>query len=188
MNVVTVLGSPRKEGNSSSIAMAFTRKAQSMGAHVSVYYLNGMNFQGCQGCMSCKKQHEHCILKDDLTALLEDIVEADAVVMASPIYYHTVTGQFKTFFDRTFSFLKPNFFNRPDPCRLPQGKKGLLILSQGQGETEFHDVVDQYQYFMEAYGMGERHVIRAVKLVESSSAEDRQLYVDEAVALAQTWC
>ncbi len=188
MRIITVLGSPRKNGNSSAIAKAFTDKARSLGADVSTYYLNGMNFRGCQGCMSCKEKSERCVLTDDLTELLDAIHEADAVVMASPVYYHGVSGQFKTFFDRTFSFVKPDFFTRPDPTRLPPGKKALLILSQGQGEDAYKHIVEQHEYFLSGYGFEERRFIRAVHLSASSGDEDRRAYLKEAEALAKEWC
>ncbi|HML62794.1 MAG TPA: flavodoxin family protein [Solidesulfovibrio sp.] len=188
MKIATVLGSPRKKGNSSSIALAFSDKAQSLGAEVSTYHLNAMRFRGCQGCMACKETLERCAQKDDLTEVLDAIHAADVLVMASPVYYHSVSGQLKTFLDRTFSFLKPNFFGRPDPCRLPPGKKALLILSQAHGEDAYQYLTEQYAYFMKAYGMEPPRFIRAVRLSESSRDEDRKAYVEEAQALAQEWC
>ncbi len=188
MKVVTILGSPRKQGNSSSIARAFSEKAQSLGAEVSTYHLNTMRFKGCQGCMVCKETLEHCVLRDDLTGVLDAIHGADVLVMASPVYYHNVSGQFKTFLDRTFSFLKPNFFGRPDPYRLPPGKKALLIFSQGQGEEAYQYLTEQYAFFMKAYGMEPPRFIRAVGLRESSTAEDWQAFAEEAQALAREWC
>ncbi len=188
MNVVAVLGSPQKKGNSSSIATAFTRKAQSLGAKVSTHYLNEMRYRGCQGCMACKEKLEHCVLKDDLTQVLDAVHEADVVVMASPIYYHGVSGQFKTYFDRTYSFLKPNFFSRPDPCRLSEGKKGLVVFSQGREENAHRNVVKQYDYFLEKYGFEERRFIRAVRLPGSSSSAERKRCEEEASVLARQWC
>lgn len=187
MKIVSILGSPRKKGNSSSIANAFTAKAEELGAQVVTYHLNGMNFRGCQGCYACKKKQDTCILEDDLTEVLEAIHGADVVVMASPVYYSDITGQFKTFIDRTYSFLKPDFFNRPDPCRLTKGKKGLLILTQGAEENEHQDVPQRYEYYMDAYGIKDRKTIRASAIYESSPVEERLPFMEQAAALAQKW-
>ncbi|WP_147822190.1 flavodoxin family protein [Salidesulfovibrio onnuriiensis] len=188
MNVVTILGSPRKKGNSSSIARAFTETAQELGAQTRTYHLNSLDFRGCQGCYACKTKQETCILKDDLTEVLQAIHEADVVVMASPVYYWDVSGQFKSFVDRTYSFLRPDFFNRPDPCRLPAGKKGLLVLTQGAEAKEHQDVPQKYEHFMEFYGMTVRKTIRASAIYESASAQERDSHVREAEALAREWC
>jgi len=98
-----------------------------------------------------------------------------------------VSGQFKLFFDRTFSFLKPDFFTRPDPSRLSPGKKALFILSQGQGEEAYKHVVEQHEYFLSGYGFDERRYIRGVALSSASDDEDRRAYVEEAETLAQQW-
>jgi len=188
MKIVTVLGSPRKKGNSNTIAMAFGDKAESLGAEVKTYHLNGMDFKGCQGCYACKTKQDSCILKDDLTEVLEAIHEADVLVMASPVYFWDISGQLKSFVDRTYSYLRPDFFNRPDPCRLPEGKKGLLILTQGAEEREHRDVPQKYEHFMEHYGLHDRKTIRGAGIHESATAEDRAPYVQEAEALAREWC
>lgn len=188
MNIVSVLGSPRKNGNSSSIAKAFTDEAASLGAEVTTYYLNGMECRGCQGCHACKTTREDCILRDDLTELLEAIHEADIVVLASPVYYFDLSGQFKLFLDRTYSYLKPDFFTRPDPCRLPAGKQGLFILSQGAGEEEYQELPAKYGQVLDFYGFREKETIRAVDLHEKSGREAKTPYMEQAEALARKWC
>ncbi len=109
MKIVAVLGSPRLQGNSSTLAHKFLDTAQELGAEVRVYPLNLLSFQGCQGCGACKTTMETCILEDDLAPVLEAIKGADVLVLASPVYFGDLSGQMKCFFDRTYSFLNPDF-------------------------------------------------------------------------------
>jgi multimeric flavodoxin WrbA len=67
MKIVAVLGSPRVQGNSNTLARAFLQAAREQGAETHEYLLNQMDFQGCQGCRGCKTKSETCILEDDLT-------------------------------------------------------------------------------------------------------------------------
>ena len=70
MKIVAVLGSPRPQGNSGTLARTFLNTAKELGAETTEFLLNQMDFQGCQGCRGCKTKCHTCILKDDLTPVL----------------------------------------------------------------------------------------------------------------------
>ena len=95
MNIVALLGSPRSTGNSAAIANRFTETAASLGARVTNFQLNRLTYRGCQGCYACKKGLDHCVLKDDLTQVLDAVAAADLVVLASPVYYGDMTAAMK---------------------------------------------------------------------------------------------
>jgi multimeric flavodoxin WrbA len=170
MKVCAILGSPREKGVTSTIANVFMSEAGKMGADTATYFLNSMDFQGCQGCMVCKTKKEFCILKDDLTPALEDIHSADIVVFATPVYYWDVTGQFKSFFDRTWSFVKPDYKTNPNPVRLAKGKKALFVTSQGDIEEKHQDVIKKYSGFLSMYGF-ETQALRAFDMSETKTNE-----------------
>ena len=152
MRVIAILGSPRKEGVTSTIGKAFMAEAQKTGADTDTYFLNNMEFKGCQACQVCKTKKESCSLKDDLTPVLEDLQNSDIVVFATPVYYWDVTGQFKSFFDRTWSLVKPDYKTNPNPVRLAKGKQALLITSQEDVEEKHRDVSQKYAGFLSMYG------------------------------------
>ena len=152
MKVTAILGSPIKNGVTSRIAKTFMDYAKETGAETILYFLNDMDFKGCQGCHTCKTKKKFCILKDDLTPALEDLQASDILVLATPVYYWDVTGQFKCFFDRTWSLVKPDYKTNPDPARLGKGKKALLITSQGDVEEKHKDVSLKYTGFLSMYG------------------------------------
>ncbi|MCL1926455.1 MAG: flavodoxin family protein [Syntrophorhabdaceae bacterium] len=161
MKVVAVLGSPRTTGNSSAIARRFMKAAAKQGAQTRTFELNQLTCRGCQGCYACKKEFDKCVLTDDLAEALSAVKDADIVVMASPIYFGDITAQLKTFIDRSFSYLKPDYFTNPQPSRLSK-KKLVFVLSQGlPDEKSFSDVYPRYSGFLEWMGFYDSRLIRA---------------------------
>jgi multimeric flavodoxin WrbA len=176
MNVVCLLGSPRENGNSATIAKRFCTTAEGLGAEVRTFALNKLNYRGCQGCMACKTKLDRCILEDDLAEVLDAIREADIVLLASPVYYGDLSSQLKGFIDRTYSYFVPDFYTNPKPCRLTPGKKLVFILTQGlPDESRFADIFPRYKrFFMEGYGFSESYLIRACGVRHSSEIEARE--------------
>lgn len=161
MKIACILGSPRRNGNSATIARHFLASAEQQGAECKSFFLNGLQYSGCQACYSCKKKSEHCVVKDDLAEVLDAVREADVLVLATGTYFGEITGQLKTFIDRTFSFLKPDFHENPQPSRLAPGKKLVFIIAQAQAnEKLFADIYPRYERFFRWYGYAERHLVR----------------------------
>lgn len=152
MKIVCLLGSPRTEGNSATIAKRFIETAANLGAEIQTFELNRLTYQDCQGCLTCKTKLDQCILKDDLTEVLHAIKEVDAVLLSTPVYMGDIPGQVKSFIDRTYSFIVPDYIHKPASARtrVPPGKKGVLIITQGAPETAFTEVAQRYQRVMRA--------------------------------------
>lgn len=188
MKVINILGSPRRKGTSARIAQSFAEAAESHGAEVESYYLNGMQFKGCQGCEKCHTGRESCALKDDLTPVLEGLHEADVAVFSSPVYYGDTSGQFKMFLDRTWSLVKPEWLeDLSNASRLPKGKTALFILSQGAESQRHEDVVKRYSEFLTLYGY-DLKVIWATGLVTGAVDADVSKEQAEASELAVALC
>jgi len=185
MKIVCVLGSPRSKGNSAALAQRFCDTAQKLGGTIQTFSLNKLKYQGCQACMACKTKLDKCILKDDLAEVLDSIREADVLVLTTPTYFGDVTGQFKLFLDRTYSYLVPNFFNNPNPSRLAPGKKLVFIHTQGQpNEKLFADVFPRNEAIFKWYGFKDNHLIRAcgVRNPEDVMGKEEVLKQAEEVA------
>lgn len=165
MEIVALLGSPRASGNSAFIAERFLKAARKKGARTTVFALNKMRYRGCQACDACKTRTEHCVLKDDLTPVLEAVQRADVLLLATPVYYGDVTAQMKGFIDRTFCFFTPDFRDNGHQSRLPSGRKLVMVLTQGAQPGYFQDVFSRYSHFLSYHGFTEAHLIRACELV-----------------------
>ena len=175
MKTVCVLGSPRPNGNSSVIAKHFCDAMENLGSEVQTFALNKLAYRGCQACMTCKTTLDRCVLKDDLTAVLDSLREADLLVMATPVYFSDVSSQMKGFIDRMYSYLVPDYRTNPEKSRLSPGKKLVFIQVQARpDEHKFADIFPRYEEFFDWYGIKERHHIRCWGVRELGEVKDQK--------------
>ena len=112
--VLVVLGSPRKNGGSASLARAIAAGARAEGASVETVFLQGLDLAFCKACEKCHaKGATGCSIDDGMTALYPKLREADAFVLASPVYFFTMSAQMKTFVDRTYAVYDPDTADSP---------------------------------------------------------------------------
>jgi multimeric flavodoxin WrbA len=101
--VMIAVGSPRKKGNSATLAKQVAAGAKAGGAQVETFFLHHMNIKPCRACDACRKKKDvDCIIQDDMQILYPQLRDADAIVIASPIYWFTVSAQTKVFMDRWY--------------------------------------------------------------------------------------
>lgn len=99
--LMIVESSPRLNGNSSTLAEQAGLGARQMGAEVEIVRLHRLDIRACDGCDFCKETGV-CVLKDDMQALYPRVLAADALLLASPIYWFTFNAQLKLFIDRLY--------------------------------------------------------------------------------------
>jgi len=153
MLVLGLQGSPRKKGNTNYLLSMFMNEAQKYGAKTRVIEAAKKHIVPCLGCGSCEK-NGYCITKDDdMTHEIYPLLrEADAVVLASPIYFYNVTAQLKAPIDRSQTLWARKYkLNLTDPAR--NYRRGYL-LAQGatKGKNLFEGVYLTAQYFFDAVG------------------------------------
>ena len=100
--IVVISSSPRKNGNSEILADQFIKGATSVGHKVIKINLANYRIAPCLACEYCRGHHNRCVLKDDANKVIEEIVNADVFVMATPVYFYGISAQMKTFIDRTY--------------------------------------------------------------------------------------
>lgn len=97
-------GSPRKKWNTATLLEKALEGAASQGAETELIHLYDLNFKGCISCFACKtksgKSYGRCAVKDDLTPVFRKIQKADAIILGSPIYFGTVSGEMRSFMER----------------------------------------------------------------------------------------
>jgi len=180
MKIVAILGSPRSKSNSTALARKIVERAGTLGAETQEFALNKLHFKGCQACETCKTKLDHCVLKDDLTPILEAVKEADAIIMASPNYFGEVSGQFKSFFDRTYSLLNPDFSSRLKP-----GKSSVFIFAQGQPNLNLYaDVHPRYEMWLNRYGFAHNYLLRMNGPRTADSVAQRPDLITQAEEIA----
>ncbi|MBU1228514.1 MAG: flavodoxin family protein [Proteobacteria bacterium] len=187
-NIVCLLGSPRPKGNSAVMAQALCGAAEAAGAAVRTFALNGLTYRGCQGCLRCKKEAEACVLKDDLTPVLEAVRACDVLVLATPVYFGEVTAQLKGFIDRTFGYLQAGYAHLPrgERSRLSPGKTLVFVIAQGHPKEElFTDIFPRYAYLLNWQGFTESRLLRACAVYHLGDAEARPEVLEEARLLGR---
>lgn len=102
-NVVVVSSSPRKAGNSEQLCDQFVLGAKEKGHRVEKIALRDKIIHYCTGCGSCMGNPKGCFQKDDMADLLDKLIAADVIVMATPVYFYTMAAQMKTLIDRCCS-------------------------------------------------------------------------------------
>ncbi|MBR6470504.1 MAG: flavodoxin family protein [Victivallales bacterium] len=129
MKVFAIDGGPRKGWNTDTLLTKALEGAASAGAETEMVHLYDLTFKGCVSCLGCKLRKEprpnRCILRDDLTAVLDKAHEADAVILGSPIYFSEITGEARSFLER-FLFQYLNYDNPGSPLS-PQKRIGLVF-------------------------------------------------------------
>ncbi|MBN1799985.1 MAG: flavodoxin family protein [Candidatus Lokiarchaeota archaeon] len=138
MKVLLVNGSARKNGNTATLLKKVAEGANSRGAETKLVHLYDLNYKGCTSCFSCKikggKNYGKCGFKDELTPILNEIETVDALVLGSPIYYGTVTGEMKSFMERLM--FPYNMYANPYKTLFPRKIKTGFIFTMNQTEEE----------------------------------------------------
>jgi multimeric flavodoxin WrbA len=101
--VLVLSSSPRRGGNSDLLCDQFISGAIESGNEAEKIFLRDKKINYCTGCGICIDRKGKCSQKDDMTEVLNKMVEADVIVMATPVYFYTMCGQMKTLIDRSCS-------------------------------------------------------------------------------------
>lgn len=99
--VLILSGSPRKGGNSDLLCDEFARGAKESGNQVEKVRVAEKKIGYCHACYYCRDHQGECAIKDDMAELLQKIIDADVIVLASPVYFYSISAQLKAVIDRT---------------------------------------------------------------------------------------
>ena len=144
--ILVLQGSPRKKGNSITLAEQIVKGAESAGAEVEKIFLHGKDISTCQACYACqKKDSKGCAIDDDMQPIYQKLIDADCWVIASPVYWFTMSGQTKLFMDRCFALpaYKRNAF---------AGKRIAIAMSYGDADPFKSGCVNALRTFQDAFG------------------------------------
>jgi multimeric flavodoxin WrbA len=177
--VVAFSSSPRRRSNSDTLADHILRGAVGQGATAEKVRLHGLNLRPCQGCDACQASVEApCVIADDMAGLLAHVRRADALVLASPIYFATVNAQMKLFLDRLYALFGGGTFD------VLRGKRLALAFTYA-GDPFESGTINALRMFQDAaFGLGLTLVgwVHARCLAPGEIEADRPA-LDAAVAL-----
>ena len=157
MNILILSGSPRKNGNTDLLVEAFAKGASEK-HHVEVVSVHDYTVHPCMGCNACfTSEGNACVQKDDMPQLFPDMADSDMVVLASPIYYWSFTGQMQSCISRFYAPGKP------------AAKKYAMILSS-ESEGVYDAPISQYKSCISYFGAKDLGIITVAGLQNKSEA------------------
>jgi multimeric flavodoxin WrbA len=143
--IIVILGSPRKNGNSAMLAQQVVKGAVSEGAEVETFFLEEMDISPCRSCYACQAEKSTgCAIDDDMQRIFPRLVECDAWVIASPVYWFNMSAQTKIFMDRCFAltaYSKDAF----------KGKRLAIAMTYGDKDPFASGCVNALRSFQDAF-------------------------------------
>lgn len=147
--LLILVGSPRRTGNSATLAEAVQRGAEAAGTEVSLRFIDDFITSFLRDCRTCRLPNGECAIADQFrTLFFDNFLPADGVIFCSPIYWYGLSAQTKAFFDRTFCYCAasyPDFdqvFNRMSRKRI-----GLVLASEETYPGAALGIIHQIQEF-----------------------------------------
>ncbi|MDO8122796.1 MAG: flavodoxin family protein [Candidatus Hermodarchaeota archaeon] len=124
--VIGIVGSPRRNGNTEVLVDEILAGAKEAGASVSKYVLDELDVRPCKGCFACEKTNR-CVQEDDMVELVTQMKASQVWVLGTPIYWWGPSAQFKAFIDRWVSIGREHI----------RGKRVILTMPMGGGSESY---------------------------------------------------
>ena len=169
MKILILNGSPRPNGNTAAMAAAFAKGARENGHQVDVINVCRKKIAGCLACEYCHKKdsgHERqCVQQDDMQEIYPLLDEAEMIVLASPVYYHSFSGQLQCAVNRIYALDKPKHL-----------KKAALILSSGSDHVYGGAIYEYQNSFLDYLHLEDMGIFTAYDEQNQSPEKLEELY------------
>ncbi|MEE0510183.1 MAG: flavodoxin family protein [Peptococcaceae bacterium] len=144
-NIVVLHGSARRQGNTAQLVQAFVRGAEAAGHQVTVLSVATLRIHPCIGCERCATEPDHaCFQKDDMTQVYAALVQADTLIIASPVYFYSISAQLKALIDRLHTPLRNTFVIK---------RVALLLVSGNTLPDMFDAILLQYRMILRYFNI-----------------------------------
>ena len=155
MNILILSGSPRKGGNTESLVEAFAKGAAEH-HHVEIVSVRDYKVSPCLGCNACFKTNGICAQKDDMAVIYEKMSQADMLVIASPVYFYSISAQLKTVIDRFHNPIRDSFHIK---------KMALLLVGAASLPELFDAILMEYNLCLKFFKLEDagKILVRGVK-------------------------
>jgi len=180
--ILVVQGSPRKKGNSAALAEQIIKGAESVGAVAERLYLHDKNISPCQACYACQRPDSSgCAIDDEMQPIYKKLIDADGWIIASPVYWFTMSAQTKLFMDRGLFAL---FGYKKDVLA---GKRIAIAMSYGDTDAFNSGCVNALRTFQDAFKYAGANLVGMVYGSAETPGEikSNQSLMDQAEALGK---
>jgi multimeric flavodoxin WrbA len=155
MHILAIYGSPRRKGNTSTLLNRAVEGAEQEGAQVEKIVLRDCKMSPCLEIYGCK-QGGRCVIKDDFQSIVDKLVSCDGIMLASPIFFYSVSAHTKILMDRCQSLWVNKYWVEKEPYRKANPKRLGLFVSAGatKGPKLFEGTLLTVKYFFDVLDMG----------------------------------
>ena len=169
MKILVLSGSPRPRGNTAAMVDAFARGTRESGHQVEIIDVCRKKIAGCMACEYCHQKgsgHERqCVQQDDMQAVYPLLDEAEMILLASPVYYHSFSGQLQCAINRIYALDKPRNL-----------KKAALVLSSGSDNVYGGAVYEYQNSFLDYLHLEDMGIFTAYGRQNQSPEKLEELY------------
>jgi multimeric flavodoxin WrbA len=150
MKVLAINGSPRKNGNTQLMIEEVFKPLQEAGIETEIYQIGGKQVHGCTACMSCReKELGHCHIKNDaINECLQKMIEADGIIIGSPVYFSNVTTEIKALIDCA------GYVLRADSKYLKHKVGAGIAVARRAGEMQVFNAINAFFLVNQMYVSG----------------------------------
>ncbi len=182
-DLVAVYGSPRRHGNTSTLLSHAVQGAKDAGFSVGEFFLRDLNISPCLEVYKCQQDGE-CAIKDDFQALRDRILGSKGLILASPIFFYTVTAQTKAFMDRFQSLWVRKYRIDQEQGKRPFKRRGAFVSAGAtRGPRLFEGAVLSVRYFFDVLDMELRDSLLCRGLDAEKDVLEHPDYLEKAYKL-----
>lgn len=149
-NVLVIMSAGTRLGNTDQLTDAYIKGLVERGHSVTKVYLGSMRIEGCRGCGACQRHDHRCVIQDGMQDIYPLFAECDTVVMASPLYFWTITSRLKAFIERLYAISIDD--------KYPPKDMVLLMTSGDDGDTTFEQPLRYFQIISNVFGGNDKGV------------------------------
>ncbi len=151
MKVLGLFGSPRRGGNTDLLLEEMLKRAQSQEAEIERVFLSDWHISGCRECRRCEIDG-NCVIQDQMQKLYPKFLQADRIILASPIFFYGVTAQAKRMIDRCQALWARKYILKKTSVQEKNARrKGwFLSVAGSRGEKVFQGAILTVRYFFDA--------------------------------------
>jgi multimeric flavodoxin WrbA len=184
MKVLCIYGSPRRKGNSETLLDKALEGAQSAGAEVIRIYVRDLKMVGCIECGGCDKTGK-CVVKDDMQDVYPMLESADVIILATPIFFYSVSAWAKALIDRCQALWRKRMLTKTKEQRktYDSGKGYLIAVAATSGKSLFDGTILTAKYFYDALDMSYEGGMFVRKIDKKGAVMEHPEFLKEAYDL-----
>jgi len=179
--IIAIYGSPRRDGNSAALLKQAVAGARQEGAHVEEVFLRDFKISPCLEIYNCIKTGE-CAIRDDFPELLAKLEASAGIMLASPIFFYSVSAHTKIFMDRCQSlWVRKYWIEKQIFGKTPETRKGLFIsVGATEGKKLFDGAILTVKYFFDVLNAGLWKTVLCRGVDRKGEIEKKEDYLNEA--------